>query len=64
MSDVVLTRRARKDLEQLDAATRQRIIDKLNDYAEDPLLHAVRWRRTQVVALHTTSRGPEDPRTE
>jgi mRNA interferase RelE/StbE len=42
MSEVILTRRARKDLERLDPPSRRRIIEKLTELAAEPLRHAVR----------------------
>ena len=48
MSEVVLTRRARKDLDQLDHATRRRILDKLSEYTDDPLRHAVKLADVRI----------------
>ncbi|NHK30542.1 MAG: type II toxin-antitoxin system RelE/ParE family toxin [Asgard group archaeon] len=38
--EIVLTRRAVKDLEKLKQKIRERIIQVLREYKEDPLIHA------------------------
>ncbi len=40
MAEVVLTRRALKDLDRLSSAVRRRILTKLRQLAEDPLVGA------------------------
>lgn len=42
MAEVVLTRRARKDLEALDPPVRERILDRVAELGDEPLRHAVR----------------------
>lgn len=42
MAEVVLTRRARKDLDALDPPVRARILEKLGDLQDDPLRGATR----------------------
>jgi len=42
MSEIVLTRRALKDLDQLDRPIRRRIIERLQDLSADPTSHATR----------------------
>jgi len=42
MAKVVLTRRALKDLEKLDAQAKRRILEKLRLNAQDPLEHSVK----------------------
>jgi mRNA interferase RelE/StbE len=37
---VILTKRARKDLESLDRFTQRRIVKKLQFFAQDPVHHA------------------------
>jgi mRNA interferase RelE/StbE len=48
MSEVVLTRRAIKDLNALDTRTRRRIVEKLNDMSADPTRYATRLTDTRV----------------
>jgi mRNA interferase RelE/StbE len=42
VTEVVLTRRAQKDLQALDPPVRRRILDRLAELEDPPLLHAVR----------------------
>jgi mRNA interferase RelE/StbE len=42
MSEIVLTRRALKDLDQLDRPIRKRIIEKLNELSADPTAYGSR----------------------
>jgi len=42
VAEVVLTRRARKDLDALDPPVRARILEKLGDLQDDPLRGATR----------------------
>ena len=42
MAEVVLTRRARKDLEALDRLVRRRVLDRLAELEDEPLRHATR----------------------
>jgi len=42
MSEIVLTRRALKDLDKLDRPIRRRIIERLKEYSDDPTAHASR----------------------
>jgi len=40
MYEVVLTRRALKDLENIDRAVQNRIATKLKEYSKDPITHS------------------------
>ena len=40
MYNFLFTRRALKDLEKLDEATQQRLLEKIRDYAQEPLKYA------------------------
>ena len=46
MAEVVLSRRARKDLDALDPPVRNRILERLGDLEADPLRHAIRLTDT------------------
>ena len=48
MSEIVLTRRALKDLDQLDRPIRRRIIERLKDLSADPTAHATRLTDSRV----------------
>ncbi len=48
MSEVVLTRRAIKDLDRLDAPTRRRIIERLTEFSADPRRNATRLTDARI----------------
>ncbi len=40
MYEILLTERAQRDMDRLDSQTRQRLTQKLHEYAEYPMQHA------------------------
>lgn len=48
MAEVVLSRRAVRDLDRLDPPDRKRILDKLRQLATDPLQHATKLTDSRI----------------
>lgn len=47
MYEIIITKRAAKDLESLEADTRRRIGRKLKEYANNPLIHSRKISHTE-----------------
>lgn len=48
MSEIVLTKRALKDLDQLDRPVRRRIIERLKEFSANPTAHATRLTNSRL----------------
>ena len=48
MAEVVVTRRAERDLQRLDPPIQRRILEKLKELTEDPLRHASKLTDTKI----------------